>query len=296
MWIPITIAAAIFQILRTSRQHELRRHLSTNAAGYVRYAYGLPLALIACAVTFAAFGRPVPAVSWELWAAVAVGGLAQIGGTVALLASFRLRNFAIGTVYAKTEVIQVGVVSAAVLGEPFRPLGWVAAAVCMIGVMWLAAPRGLPQLLAMAGDRAAGLGIVAGGLFGVAAVFIRVGSTSIDTGSTWDRALVTLTAMLLIQTAVNGVQLALHSPSEFRAVFVNWRPALPVGILSLAGSAGWATAVTLANAARVRTLGQVEIVIAFAVSVFVLKEAHTRGEYLASLLVLAGVVGVVVAG
>ncbi len=296
MWIPVTLAAAVFQILRTSRQHALRGVLSTNGAGFVRYAYGFPLAVVAALVTFPVLGRDIPSVSWKLWAAVAVGGGAQILATIALLASFRHRDFAIGTVYAKTEVIQVGLVSAVVLGEPFRPLGWVAAVVCMVGVMWLAAPGGLGQLIDLAGDRAAVLGVAAGGLFGVAAVFIRVGSTSIDTGTTWDRALVTLTAMLGIQTVVNGGQLRIRHPEEFRAVFRHWREALPVGVLSLAGSAGWATAVTLANAARVRTLGQVEIVIAFAVSVLVLRERHSRAEYLASALVTAGVVGVIAVG
>ena len=46
MWIPITLAAATFQILRTSRQHQLRAALSVNGAGFVRYAYGFPLAVI----------------------------------------------------------------------------------------------------------------------------------------------------------------------------------------------------------------------------------------------------------
>ena len=75
-----------------------------------------------------------------------------------------------------------------------------------------------------------------------------------------------------------------------------WRFALPVGILSLCGSIGWAVAVTLTNAAKVRTLGQVEIVIAFMISAWVLHERHRRAEYLASGLVLVGVVGVVVFG
>jgi drug/metabolite transporter (DMT)-like permease len=69
-----------------------------------------------------------------------------------------------------------------------------------------------------------------------------------------------------------------------------------VGVLSLCGSIGWAVAVTLTNAAKVRTLGQVEIVIAFAISAWVLNERHTRAEYAASALVLVGVVGVVVFG
>ena len=67
-------------------------------------------------------------------------------------------------------------------------------------------------------------------------------------------------------------------------------------MLSLCGSAGWAVAVTLTNAAKVRTLGQIEIVLAFAISAFWLHERHTRAEYAASGLVLVGVVGVVVFG
>ena len=46
------------------------------------------------------------------------------------------------------------------------------------------------------------------------------------------------------------------------------------------------------RAAKVRTLGQVEIVIAFAISAWVLHEQHSRAEYAASALVLVGVVGV----
>ncbi len=84
--------------------------------------------------------------------------------------------------------------------------------------------------------------------------------------------------------------------AELPRVARAWRFALPVGILSLCGSIGWAVAVTLTNAAKVRTLGQVEIVIAFVISARVLHEQHTRAEYLASALVLVGVVGVVVFG
>jgi drug/metabolite transporter (DMT)-like permease len=76
----------------------------------------------------------------------------------------------------------------------------------------------------------------------------------------------------------------------------HWRRALPVGILSICGSAGWALAVTLTNAAKVRTLGQVELLIAFGISIWVLHERHTRAEYAASALVLAGILAVIILG
>ena len=296
MWIPITLAAATFQVLRTSRQHRLRSVLSVNGAGFVRYAYGFPLALAASLVTFAVVGDDLPLIPWRFWPIIAGAGAAQIFGTLALLRAFDLRDFAIGTVYAKTEVIQVAIVSAIALGEPLAPLGWGAAIVCMAGVAWLAAPHRLRDILGRAGDPAALMGIVAGGCFALAAVGIRGASTSLEAGSTWDRAVLTLTVMLGIQTVLNAGWLAVTDRSELLRVGTAWRAALPVGVLSLCGSAGWAVAVTMTNAAKVRTLGQVELVIAFAISAWVLHERHTRAEYAASTLVLVGVVGVVVLG
>ncbi len=67
-------------------------------------------------------------------------------------------------------------------------------------------------------------------------------------------------------------------------------------MFSLLGSIGWAWAFTLESAAKVRTLGQVELIIAFAVAHFTLGERHTRTDYLASATVLVGVVLVAVLG
>jgi drug/metabolite transporter (DMT)-like permease len=296
MWVTITLAAATFQILRTSRQHQLRSILSVNAAGYVRYAYGFPLALVAAVATYAISQRGLPNIPLRFWPIIAGAGIAQIGGTLALLKSFDLRDFAIGTVYAKTEIVLVAIVSAVALGEPLAPLGWVAVVLCMVGVAWLAARDGLRTALSSAGDPAALMGVLAAAGFAIAAVGIRAASNSLGDAPIWHRAVLTLTVMLGIQTVINGTQLAATNRSELVAVYSNWRVALPVGILSVAGSAGWATAVTLTNATKVRTLGQVELLMAFAISVFWLHEHHERSEYAASALVMAGVIGVIAFG
>ncbi|MEX2294663.1 MAG: hypothetical protein WD691_12815 [Acidimicrobiales bacterium] len=295
MWIPITLAAATFQVLRTSRQHGLRDQLSTVGAGFVRYFYGAPLALALSATWFGLGGRDLPHVPPRFWLIITTAGLAQIGGTIALLQAFKGRDFALGTVYAKTEVIQVAIVSALALGESLRALGWASAAVCMVGVAWLAGHGDLRRVLRRAGDPAALLGIAAGGLFGAAAVGIRGASNALGDAPAFDRALLTLTVMLTIQTIVNGAYLGWRDRPELRRTVTAWRAALPVGVLSLAGSTGWAVAVTLENAAKVRTLGQVELLLAFVIARRQ-GDSHTRAELAASALVLAGVVGVVLTG
>jgi drug/metabolite transporter (DMT)-like permease len=290
LWVPITLAAATFQVLRTSRQHELRAVLSTNAAGFVRYAYGAPLAGALAAVAFGVFSRPLPSVPLRFWGIVTLAGTAQIVGTVALLSAFKLRDFAVGTVYAKAEVLMVAAVGALGLGEPLRWPGWVGAGIVTAGVAALASRGSLGALLRRAGDRAALAGMLAGALFAVAAVGIRGASRSLGDAPPFDRALVTLTAMLAVQAVLNGLYLVVTAPGEIARTARAWRPAVPVGMLSLGGSIGWAWAVTLENAAKVRTLGQVELLIAFAIGHRRLGEHHDRWEYVASGVVLAGVV------
>ena len=49
LWIPITIAAALCQNIRTTMQQKIRGILSVDGANFVRYLYGAPLALSALA-------------------------------------------------------------------------------------------------------------------------------------------------------------------------------------------------------------------------------------------------------
>jgi drug/metabolite transporter (DMT)-like permease len=296
MWIPVTLVAAFFQVLRTSRQHELRSVLTSTGAGFVRYVYGAPLAWLAAVSWFGLRTAAIPAPSARFWWWVVAAGVAQIAATVALLQSFRLRDFAIGTVYAKTEVIQVAVFAAMLLDEPLRRLGWFGALVCSAGVAWLAGHGSLAAVLRRAGDRAALLGIVAGGLFGIAAIGIRGASTALGDAPPIDRAVVTLTLMLTIQAVLNGAYLALVHRSELVRTLRHWRSALPVGVLSLGGSAGWAIAMTLENAAKVRTLGQVELLLAFLIARRRHGNRHSTAEMAASAVVLCGVVLVAALG
>ena len=296
MWIFITLGAATFQILRTARQHELRSVLSTSAAGFVRYAYGLPLAVVLSAVVFGVAQRPLPGVPADFWTPLLIGAVSQILGTVALLQAFKVRDFAVGTVYSKSEVLIVAALGALGIEPALRWAGWVGAVLVTIGVAWLASKGSLTTLLRRAGDPAALLGIVAGGCFAGAALGIRAASRALTDAPGFDRAVFTLTALLAVQAAINAAWFLATEPAELGRTARAWRPAIPVGLFSLLGSIGWAWAFTLESAAKVRALGQVELIIAFVIARLTLGERHTRADHVASALVLAGVVTVAVAG
>lgn len=293
MWILVTLAATVFQIGRTSEQHRLRSVLGVAEAGYARFAYACPIAVAGTTAWMLGPGE-LPELGVTFWYSVVLAGVLQIVATMALLQSFRLRDFAVGTIYSKTEVVFVGIASALILGEPLGWLSWAGAVVCLAGVAWLASNGSLRERLANGLDPAAWYGILAALGFGLTAVYIRGAASSLE-GTAVDRAMMTLAVMLTVQASVQGVAIARSKTASLTAVGRAWRQAVGVGVLSLAGSAGWALAMTLENAARVRTLGQIEIVLAFALGIVIHREAHRWDEYVAAAVVTGGVTLLVIA-
>jgi drug/metabolite transporter (DMT)-like permease len=292
MWIPITLGAAALQTGRTLLQHRLRALLSVSGAGFVRYFYGAPLSLIATALAVLG-GLAWPNITWRFWPVVLAAGTAQILATACLIKAFDARDFAVGTVFSKTEVVMTALLSAAVLGEPLSVWGWVGVAVCMVGVALLAGGARVWQGWRTAVAR---WGVAAGVLFAVSAICIRNAATGLGDSPALMRAIVTLACMNTMQTLLHGAYLARRDRSQIRLVLVHWRSSAVVGVLSVCGSALWTLAFTLHNAAMVRAVGQVELIFTFLVSYLWLRERHSRADLLASGVLIAGVVLTAAAG
>ena len=116
-WIPITLAAAFFQNLRSALQKHLQAGLSTLGSSYARFVFAAPFATIYCLGIAWAEGAALPQPNWVFAGWGAMGGLMQISATVLLLAAFRHRSFAVATAYSKTETAQVALVGLAHIAQ-----------------------------------------------------------------------------------------------------------------------------------------------------------------------------------
>ncbi|WP_246054908.1 hypothetical protein [Paracoccus gahaiensis] len=96
-WVLITLAAAAVQTLRFMLQKGLRATgLSTGGATYARFVFAAPLAGAALAALLLARGEALPALRPAFWLWAMAGGLAQIVATLATVALFATRAFAVG--------------------------------------------------------------------------------------------------------------------------------------------------------------------------------------------------------
>lgn len=294
-WVIVTIAAAAMQTLRFSLQKQLKAlGLTTTSATASRFLFAAPLAIGGAAVLMAVRGYGFPALSGAFWVAVTLGGLAQIVATFCTVALFSHRSFAVGIAFTKTEILQVALFSALILGEPVGPLAFLAIMIGLVGVLTLSRPAAGWALRGWF-STASLLGLAAGGLFGASAVGYRAATVEIESPDALFRAIFALAVATSVQTLMLLPWLIWREPGELTRIAAARRPAFWVGVTGMLGSLGWFTAFALQNAAYVRAVGQVELIFTVLVSTYVFRERPSARE-LAGIALLAGsITGIVLA-
>ncbi|WP_298960477.1 EamA family transporter [uncultured Roseibium sp.] len=299
LWIPITVAAAFCQNLRTAMQKHLKGQLGTTGATFVRFGYGLPFAVLYALVLHFVFGFPVPSLNTTMLIAGALGGLAQILGTFLLVYLFSFRNFAVGTAYSKTEPIQAALFGFLVLGEHISLSVSICILIGIVGVVMISLAR-VPLTVSAVRSSLAGrpalIGLASAAFFGASAVAYRTASLSLEGTGVPMQAACALVFATFFQTIVMVSWMSLRDPDQLKASLKAWRTAVWVGASGVAGSIGWFTAMTLQNVAYVRALAQIELVFTFLVSWLVFKEIISRSEIFGCLMIVAAVVGIILLG
>lgn len=289
----MTLLAASVQAVRTAAQKYLAGHMSVWSATLVRFLFGLPFAAAYLLLLERWFGAGLPTLHPRFLLLCAAASVSQIAATVLLVHLFSLRNFAVGTTYARTEVLLTALLGAALFGEVVTAAGWIAMLIGVAGLILINLGRtGLEggTLIARAWNRSAAVGVGAGLGFALASLLIREASLSLGEGHFLLRAGVTLLVMVVMQTAMLGLWIAATEPGQFALIARKWRAGTLVGLTSAAGSAGWFTAMTIERASYVKALGQVETLFALGISYLFFRERSNRKELLGMALVVAGIV------
>jgi drug/metabolite transporter (DMT)-like permease len=291
-WIPITLAAAFLQNLRSALQKHLKAQLSTTGATFGRFAFAAPLAALYATglAILADYEVPEPNPTFALY--VLVGGLSQIFGTALLVHLFSFRNFAVGTAYSKTETVQTAIFGILILGDPLSLGAGSAILISLAGVMAISVARtdlSFFRLLTGWVERPALIGIASGACFGISAVSYRGASLSLGGQGFLMQAAFTLACVTLFQTLVMAAWMRVREPGQLTAVARSWRVSVWVSLSGMLASACWFTAMTIQNAAYVRALGQVELLFTFAAAHLFFRERSNALELIGIGLVAGGI-------
>lgn len=291
LWVALSLASAFLQNLRSALQRALTPRVGVVGAAYARFVFAAPWAVLLVGVlVVSGAGLPRANATFAFW--TVAGGLGQIGATLLLLHVFSLRNFAVGNAFAKTETVQAALFGLVLLGDRIAPLALAGILTSLVGVLLLSAPKGLRGGVT---DRAAILGLASGALFALSGVAYRAASLSLEADGFLIRPAFTLACVTVMQTLLMTLWNRMRVPGGILQVLRQWRLAAPVGIAGMLASLGWFAAFTLASAAHVKAVGQVELVFAWLTARFAFDERPSARETLAIALVAGGIVILILA-
>ncbi|HVZ46689.1 MAG TPA: DMT family transporter [Ramlibacter sp.] len=300
-WIPIVVWAALAQTARNAAQRSLIARAGTLGATLARFLYGIPFALAWVAVLHLASPAPgdLPPFRLAYFAWLALGAVAQLVATAAMLLAMKQRNFVVGVAFSKTDVLLVALFGTLLLREVPGWLAVLAIAMATAGVVMLSLPRThVASAGAEGGWLAASWGLASGAGFALSAVGYRGAALewagASPGASPW---FVSGWGVLLgqsLQTLLLGGWLAWKSPQSLRATATAWRVSIAAGAMGALASVGWFAGFALTSAVNVRAIGMVEVVFSYLVSRRLMREHLAPTERLGLALVMAGLAALVI--
>ena len=294
IWIPITIIAAFSQNLRSIFQKKLQENLSNIGATYVRFAYGLPFVIIYFFIVnnFSEDYLSINEINLEFMLYCTIGGVSQIIATFLLLKIFVTSNFAVGTVYSKTEPIQAAFFGFILLNEIITLIGFLGILIGLVGIIITAFSK-INKGYSLFSSTVL-LGLLSGTLFGLSAVMFRGASHSLYTYNFLLSSAFTLLIAISIQTIILTFYIYFTDIKQFHLILVNWKQSVIVGLFGAVASLCWFYAMSIQNVAYVRALGQIELIFTIFASIFYFKEKFKFAELLGIVITLIGILIILV--
>ncbi len=288
LWVLFTVTASTAQTARNAMQRDLIATLGAAGATHVRFLFGLPFAAMFLAIEYFGFGMVPPPLNGQAFQWVFIGATAQMAATGLMLAAMRDRSFVVTIAYTKTEPVIIALFAVAVLGEIPSPMVALAIVIATIGVMLMSWPRAGEGNAP--GWKPALLGIGGGAFFALSAVGYRGGILRFYAESFVSAATTALVTGLVIQCAMILVWLTLFDRALLGKIFRAWRPSIFAGFMGAFASQCWFLAFATSTAAKVRTLGLIEVPMAQIVTRKLFEQGVTMREYAGIGLIVTGVI------
>ena len=295
LWIIATLFAASFQTIRFTLQKILADgKLSPLGATYSRFIFAAPWIVLFSLIFLLLTNVSIPDLESQFLLFAVGGGLAQILATVCVILVFKSRNFAVGITLKKTEVILTALVGLILIGEGVSTISMFLICLGGAGVFFLSkkvssVDRSNFSIL----NKSAVYGLLSGLLFAISAVCYRSATLSVVSDLVYLRAGFTLLIVILSQSFVMTIWLALVEPGQIKLVWLERKKGFWVGVTSLGGSFFWFTAFTLQNAAYVKAVGEIELIFSLLITTLFFKERILNREILGMLLIGISALGLI---
>ncbi len=295
MWVLLAFLAGLLQSVRNGLARSLAGAVSPVLNSWSRFAFNLPFSTTLIALLLVLYGAP--ATSLRFFALAFATGLAQLLGSIALIAAFRHASFAQSIVLHKLEVLFTAFLGALLFAEEPTRLAWLGILLTVAGVLGMAPAVGRSRF-----GKGQAFAVSAGLLLAIVGFFLKAAIEELVLLNPWvgdGRFVVaahTLFHVTWMEVVLLTAWLARPRPSELALVPSNWKKMFLQGAFAFSASLGWFWAYSLAFVAYVKAVGQIESVAAVLYSLLIWKEREVARQIPGMALTLAGIALVLLGG
>ena len=281
MWLLLSLAAALFQVLRNTTMKRLGHALDEYINVWGRFTFLLPIAFVACVLG----GWPEIKPGFYLWCLAF--GLCQTLSTLALSKALKLSQISLVTALWKVSLlILLGM--GVTIGEQPSALGVAGVLLSASGVYLLnvrsARVTPLAPLRVLFTDRGQRYTLLAALLYAPSVITIKkailASNTAVGTFGTYLAASLVVTPLALTTSA-----------RHFKAVPRYWKEFVALGLFAALTTLSQGKAYTLTLSSYVEAVKQIEILFAMAIGVLAFGEGQkVRESALGAVVMLLGMV------
>jgi drug/metabolite transporter (DMT)-like permease len=281
MWLLLSLAAALFQVLRNTTMKRLGHALDEYINVWGRFTFLLPFAFIACVLG----GWPEIKPGFYLWCLAF--GVCQTLSTLALSKALKLSQISLVTALWKVSLlILLGL--GVTIGERPSALGVAGVLLSASGVYLLNVRSARVSLLAplrvLFTDRGQRYTLLAALLYAPSVITIKkailASNTAVGTFGTYLAASLVVTPLALTTSA-----------HHFKAIPRYWKEFLLLGVFAALTTLSQGKAYTLTLSSYVEAVKQIEILFAMAIGVIAFGEGKkVRESALGAVVMLVGMV------
>jgi drug/metabolite transporter (DMT)-like permease len=295
MWVLLALGAGLLQSARNGFARSLAGSISPVLNSWARFAFNLPFSTTLVSILVLARGAPLT--SPRFYALAFATALAQLLGSVALIAAFRHQSFAQSIVLHKLEVLFTAVIGVVLFSESPTELAWLGILVSAAGVVAMT-----PGTIRSRFRAGSALAVAAGLFLAIVGFFLKAAIEELVLLNPWvgtGRFVVaahTLFHVTWMEVVLLTGWLFYPRRGELALVPRHWRRMLLQGSFAFSASLGWFWAYSLTFVAYVKAVGQVESVAAVLYSLFIWKESEVSRQLPGMVLTLFGIVLVLLGG
>jgi len=291
MWVLFTIGAILLQTIRNLEQKNLTKKIDAITASWSRFILPFPFAIIVIGLTYQNS-------SAEFLKYITLNGLLQMIGNILLLKTLQGKNYSIGITLSKTETIQACLIGALFYKETISFIEIYIVFLAFIGVILMTNLnfKNRTEFLISLKNPSNIYGLLCGSCFAFTAYNLK-SATIILTSQGYANLLastIVLFYTIFIQNCffilIKIKQGSLKKDVTKLFASENKKSFYITAIISLVGSIFWYGAYSYGKVIYVKTVGQLEIVLALLVSIFYLKERDNILNYIGIFITFLSVI------